>query len=97
MPKITMVEALDLALMQEMKKDKRIIVLGEDVGREGGVFRVTKGLQDKFGKNRSIDTPLSESGIVGTSIGMAVYGLRPVAEIQFSGFVFYPFQIFFIT
>jgi len=88
MPKLTIVEALDLALQQEMKRDKRVIILGEDVGREGGVFRVTKGIQDKFGKNRSIDTPLSESGIVGASIGMAVYGLRPVAEIQFSGFVY---------
>jgi len=85
---MTLVESLDLALTQEMEKDKRVIVLGEDVGKEGGVFRVTKGLQQKFGKNRSIDTPLAESGIVGTSLGLALYGFRPVAEIQFSGFVY---------
>jgi len=87
MPELNMVEAINLALHQEMKKDDRVVVLGEDVGKEGGVFRVTTGLQQKFGETRVIDTPLSESGIVGTSIGMAVVGLRPVAEIQFDGFV----------
>jgi len=85
---LNMVEALDAALQKEMKKDNRVVVLGEDVGKDGGVFRVTKGIQKRFGTNRSIDTPLSESGIIGTSIGMALYGLRPVAEIQFSGFVY---------
>ena len=87
MPELNMVEAINLALHQEMEKDEKTIVLGEDVGKEGGVFRVTGGLQKKFGEARVIDTPLSESGIIGTSIGMAVNGLRPVAEIQFDGFV----------
>ena len=87
MPELNMVEAINLALHQEMEKDKNVIVLGEDVGKEGGVFRVTVGLQQKFGEARVIDTPLSESGIVGTSIGMAANGLKPVAEIQFDGFV----------
>lgn len=82
-----MVQAINLALQQEMKKDDKVIVLGEDVGKDGGVFRVTAGLQEKFGEDRVIDTPLAESGIVGCSIGMAIYGLRPVAEIQFMGFM----------
>ncbi len=83
-----MVEALNLALKQEMARDKSVIVLGEDVGIDGGVFRVTEGLYRKFGANRVIDTPLAESGIVGTSIGLALGGLKPVAEIQFSGFIY---------
>ncbi len=87
MPELNIVEAINLALHQEMEKDEKTVVLGEDVGREGGVFRVTVGLQRKFGEARVIDTPLSESGIMGTSIGMAVNGLRPIAEIQFDGFV----------
>jgi len=89
MAKMTMVQALNLALRQEMEKDDRVIVLGEDVGRDGGVFRVTEGLIDQFGEERVLDTPLAESGIAGMSIGMAVYGLRPVCEIQFSGFSYY--------
>jgi len=88
MAKLTMVEAINLALRQEMEKDPRVLVLGEDVGRNGGVFRVTQGLLDAFGETRVMDTPLSESAIVGVAIGMAVYGLRPVAEIQFEGFVY---------
>ena len=92
MAKMTMVQALNLALHQEMEKDDRVIVLGEDVGRDGGVFRVTEGLIDKFGEKRSVDTPLAESGIIGMSIGMAVYGLRPVCEIQFSGFTYQGFH-----
>jgi len=92
MAKMTMVQALNLALSQEMEKDDRVIVLGEDVGVDGGVFRVTDGLIDKFGDQRSLDTPLAESGIVGMSIGMAVYGLRPVCEIQFSGFSYLNFH-----
>ncbi|MCU0556747.1 MAG: alpha-ketoacid dehydrogenase subunit beta [Desulfobacterales bacterium] len=92
MAKITMVEALNLALRQEMARDDSVIVLGEDVGVDGGVFRVTDGLIDTFGENRVIDTPLAESGIVGMSIGMAVYGLRPVCEIQFSGFSYENFH-----
>lgn len=86
MAKMTMIQALNLALRQEMEKDDRVIVLGEDVGLDGGVFRVTEGLFQQFGETRVVDTPLAESGIVGMSIGMAVYGLRPVCEIQFSGF-----------
>src|SRR5512139_334616 len=89
MAKMTMVQALNLALRQEMEKDDRVIVLGEDVGRDGGVFRVTEGLIDQFGEERVLDTPLAESGIAGMSIGMAVYGLRPVCEIQFSGFSYF--------
>jgi pyruvate dehydrogenase E1 component beta subunit len=92
MPKMTMVQALNMALRQEMEKDDRVIVLGEDVGRDGGVFRVTDGLIEKFGEDRSVDTPLAESGIIGMSIGMALYGLRPVCEIQFSGFSYLGFH-----
>jgi pyruvate dehydrogenase E1 component beta subunit len=92
MAKLTMVQALNLALRQEMEKDDRVIVLGEDVGLDGGVFRVTDGLIDQFGDQRSLDTPLAESGIVGMAIGMAVYGLKPVAEIQFSGFSYLNFH-----
>lgn len=89
MAKMTMVQALNLALQQEMEKDERVVVLGEDVGLDGGVFRVTDGLIQKFGPRRVVDTPLAESGIAGFSIGMAVYGLRPVCEMQFSGFSYY--------
>ena len=92
MAKMTMVQALNLALRQEMEKDDRVIVLGEDVGVDGGVFRVTDGLINRFGEQRSLDTPLAESGIVGMAIGMAVYGLRPVCEIQFSGFSYHNFH-----
>lgn len=88
MAKLNMVEAINLALREEMEKDPRIIILGEDVGREGGVFRVTDGLQQRYGVDRVIDTPLAESGIVGIALGMAVYGLRPIAEIQFEGFLY---------
>jgi pyruvate dehydrogenase E1 component beta subunit len=92
MAKMTMVQAINLALKQEMEKDDRVIVLGEDVGRDGGVFRVTDRLIDEFGEERSLDTPLAEAAIVGMSIGMAVYGLRPVCEIQFSGFSYLAFH-----
>lgn len=88
MAKLTMVEAINLALRQEMERDSRVLILGEDVGKNGGVFRVTQGLFDEFGEKRVMDTPLAESAIVGAAIGMAVYGLRPVAEIQFEGFVY---------
>jgi pyruvate dehydrogenase E1 component beta subunit len=71
-----------------MERDSRVVIFGEDVGKEGGVFRVTDGLQKRFGPDRVIDTPLAESGIVGTALGMAVYGLRPIAEIQFEGFLY---------
>lgn len=92
MAKMTMVQALNLAMRQEMEKDDRVVVLGEDVGLDGGVFRVTDGLIDQFGDQRSLDTPLAESAIVGMSIGMAIYGLRPVCEIQFSGFSYHNFH-----
>ena len=92
MAKMTMVQALNLALQQEMARDDRVILLGEDVGVDGGVFRVTDGLIDKFGEERVLDTPLAEAGIVGMSIGMAVYGLRPVCEMQFSGFSYQAFH-----
>lgn len=86
MPEMNMIKAINLALHQEMDKDPDVVVLGEDVAQEGGVFRVTEGLMEKFGKQRCYDTPVSEIGIIGASIGMALYGLRPVCEIQFSGF-----------
>jgi pyruvate dehydrogenase E1 component beta subunit len=92
MAKMTMVQALNLALRQEMEKDDSVIVLGQDVGVDGGVFRVTDGLINQFGQDRVLDTPLAESGIVGMSIGMAVYGLKPVCEIQFSGFSYQNFH-----
>ena len=92
MPKMTMVDALNTALHQEMEQDDSVMVLGEDVGVDGGVFRVTEGLLDAFGEKRVIDTPLAEAGIVGTSIGMAIFGLRPVCEIQFSGFSYLAFH-----
>lgn len=88
MANLTMVEAINLALKQEMEKDPRVIVLGEDVGKNGGVFRVTQGLLEHLGEPRVVDTPLSESAVVGVAIGMAVYGLIPVAEIQFEGFIY---------
>lgn len=86
MAKLTMAEALNLALRQEMSKDLSVVVLGEDVGVDGGVFRITEGLYKEFGEQRAMDTPLAESAIVGIAIGMAINGLRPVPEIQFSGF-----------
>src|SRR5437868_5288648 len=85
---MTMIEALNSALALELERDKRVVLLGQDIGTNGGVFRVTEHLQEKFGEQRVFDTPLSESAIVGSSVGMAIYGLRPVAEIQFAGFLF---------
>ena len=87
MANLTLVQAINLALVQEMEKDDRVILLGEDIGINGGVFRLTEGLQRRFGKDRVVDTPLAESGIIGTSIGLAMAGLRPVPEIQFEGFL----------
>jgi pyruvate dehydrogenase E1 component beta subunit len=92
MAKLTMVQAINLGLRQEMTSDPDVVVLGEDVGVDGGVFRVTEGLIEKFGADRVIDTPLAEAGIIGTSIGMAVYGLKPVCEIQFLGFMYQAFH-----
>ena len=85
---MNMVQAINDALRLEMRRDKRVVVLGEDVGKVGGVFRVTAGLYDEFGDDRVIDTPLSEGGIIGCAIGMALYGLVPVPEIQFADFIF---------
>ena len=87
MANLTLVQAINLALIQEMEKDDRVLLLGEDIGLNGGVFRVTEGLHQRFGGDRVVDTPLAESGIVGTAIGLAMGGLRPVAEIQFEGFL----------
>lgn len=92
MAKLTMVKALNLALRQEMEKDDTVLVLGEDVGVNGGVFRVTEGLFERYGEGRVVDTPLAESAIIGASVGMAVAGLKPVCEIQFSGFVYLGFH-----
>ena len=92
MAKMTMVQALNLALRQEMESDDAVVVLGEDVGVDGGVFRVTDGLIEKFGDQRGLDTPLAEAAIVGMCIGMGVYGLTPGCEIQFSGFSYQNFH-----
>ncbi len=88
MAEMTLVEAVNLALHHEMEKDANVIVLGEDVGDNGGVFRATVGLKEKFGLRRVIDSPLAEALIGGVAVGMATQGLRPVAEFQFQGFVF---------
>jgi pyruvate dehydrogenase E1 component beta subunit len=87
LPSLNLVEAINLALREELARDPDVLLLGEDVGLEGGVFRVTDGLQQAFGAGRVIDTPLAESGIVGVALGLALLGLRPVAEIQFMGFL----------
>ena len=91
MAELTMVEAINRALNEAMAADEAVVVLGQDVGVDGGVFRVTDGLLDRFGEERSVDTPLAESVIVGASIGMAVAGLKPVCEMQFSGFSYFSF------
>jgi len=88
----TMIEALNLALRQEMERDGEVVVLGEDVGVDGGIFRLTEGLIEAFGEKRVMDTPLAESGIIGFSIGMAANGMKPVAEMQFSGFSYLGFH-----
>ncbi len=92
MPQLNMAESLNLALDQCMDADDTVCVMGEDIGVNGGVFRVTKGLLEKYGEDRVIDTPLAENGIIGTAVGMAIYGLKPVAEIQFSGFTMQAFD-----
>ncbi|MFT4910518.1 MAG: pyruvate dehydrogenase E1 component beta subunit, partial [Natronomonas sp.] len=89
---LTLVQAVRDGLKSEMERDDDVLVLGEDVGENGGVFRATEGLLDAFGEDRVIDTPLAESGIVGTAIGMAAYGFRPVPELQFSGFMYPAFD-----
>ena len=92
MPTMNIIEAVRDALRLQMRNDPRVVVLGEDVGKFGGVFRATSGLYDEFGADRVIDTPLAEAGIIGTAIGMALYGLRPVPEIQFGDFIFPAFD-----
>lgn len=88
MAKITMIQAINQALSLALEKDERVMVLGEDVGKNGGVFRATEGLWEKFGDSRVVDTPLAESAIVGSAVGLAIGGMRPVAEIQFLGFIY---------
>jgi pyruvate dehydrogenase E1 component subunit beta len=88
MPEMNIIQAVNAALRTEMRRDPRVLVLGEDVGRFGGVFRATTGLYEEFGADRCIDTPLAESGIIGAAIGMALYGMRPVPEIQFADFIY---------
>ncbi len=88
MTKLTLAKALNDGLRAAMERDQKVLVMGEDVGKLGGVFRVTDGLQKDFGEQRVLDTPLSESGIIGTAVGLAIRGFRPVCEIQFDGFVF---------
>ena len=92
MAKLNMVKALNLALLEEMERDPDVVIIGEDVGVDGGVFRVTEDLHRRFGGRRVIDSPLAEAGIIGASIGMALYGLKPISEIQFSGFSFQCFH-----
>ena len=88
MPTLNMIQAVNEALRLEMRRDPNVVVMGEDVGRFGGVFRATQGLQEEFGPERVIDTPLAEGGIIGTATGMALYGLKPVPEIQFADFIY---------
>ena len=92
MAKLNMVRALNLALLEEMEGDPDVLIIGEDVGVDGGVFRVTEDLHRRFGGTRVIDSPLAEAAIIGCSVGMALYGLKPVCEIQFSGFAFQCFH-----
>lgn len=81
------IQAVTLAMKEEMERDEKVFVLGEDVGKKGGVFKATEGLYDQFGESRVIDTPLAESAIAGVGIGAAMYGMRPVAEMQFADFI----------
>jgi pyruvate dehydrogenase E1 component beta subunit len=92
MPNCTMIEAINDALAVALAEDERVVVLGEDVGCNGGVFRASDGLQQRFGADRVVDTPLSEAGILGTAVGLAMYGMRPIAEIQFLGFTYQAFS-----
>lgn len=87
-----MVQALNQAMDEEMDRDEDVLVMGEDIGENGGVFRVTDGLHDKYGPDRVVDTPLAESGIISTALGMAVYGMKPITEIQFMGFSYPAFD-----
>jgi len=92
MPILNIIQAINDALRTEMRRDERVVVFGEDVGKFGGVFRATQGLAEEFGVDRVFDTPLAEAGIIGSAIGMALYGLRPVPEIQFADFIYPSFD-----
>src|SRR5258708_32531866 len=92
MTTLTLSKALNEGLRKALENDPKVLIMGEDVGKLGGVFRVTDGLQKDFGEDRVFDTPLAESGLVGTAIGLALRGYRPVCEIHFAGFVFPPFD-----
>ena len=92
MAAITLAKGITMGLRKSMEADPKVLVMGEDVGKLGGVFRITDGLQKDFGEDRVIDTPLAESGIIGTAIGLALRGYRPVCEIQFDGFVYPAFD-----
>ena len=92
MSAMTMAKALNEGLRKAMEADPKVVIMGEDVGKLGGVFRITDGLQKDFGEQRVLDTPLAESGIVGTAVGLAIRGFRPVCEIQFDGFIFPAFD-----
>ena len=92
MAEMNLVQAINSALAIEMRRSDDVVVLGEDVGKVGGVFRVTAGLYDEFGEDRVVDTPLAEGGIIGAAIGMALYGMRPIPEIQFADFIFPAFD-----
>ena len=92
MTKLTIGKAINAGLRRAMERDPKVVIMGEDIGKLGGVFRVTETLQKDFGEDRVIDTPLAESGIVGTAVGMALRGYRPVVEIQFDGFVYPAFD-----
>ena len=88
MSTVTLGKALNMGLRKAMEDDPKVLLMGEDIGKLGGVFRITDGLQKDFGEDRVIDTPLAESGILGTAVGLAMRGFRPVVEIQFDGFVY---------
>ncbi len=92
MPELNLLQAINSAIREEMRLNSKVVVFGEDVGHFGGVFRATQGLQEEFGEERVFDTPLSETGIIGTAIGMAIYGLKPVPEIQFADFIYPAFD-----
>src|SRR6202050_3138443 len=92
MTTLTLSKALNAGLRKALENDPKVLIMGEDVGKLGGVFRVTDGLQKDFGEARVIDTPLAESGIIGTAIGLALRGYRPICEIQFDGFIFPAFD-----
>ena len=92
MAKMTMIKAITAAMDEELAHDDKVMIFGEDVGKNGGVFRATDGLQEKYGNDRVFDTPLAESGIIGLANGMALKGFRPVPELQFMGFIYEAFD-----